>query len=268
MSSDLERIAQEFVNLFGIPIHAVHTQEALRWVDAATQSQPRVPVRISGVNAHFFNIAIGQPRLRRILAENDLNLADGVSICMAARILGVQRPQRIPGIDFMVDLCHLAAATGRSVYFLGGREGAAERAAQRLAATLPGLKIEWDRPPFGREFEPSVAGAARERIMAARPDFLFVCMGVPQQEYWIEEHALDLPVRLVMGNGAAFDVVAGDFHRPAGWVQDLGMEWFYRLCVEPGRLWRRYTIGNLRFLNLVFKELIDQTMHTATQGNA
>jgi N-acetylglucosaminyldiphosphoundecaprenol N-acetyl-beta-D-mannosaminyltransferase len=268
MLSQPQSSRRSSVTLFGIPIHALTAAEAVRWVDESVRNKLGMPIRVSAVNAHFFNVASRQSRLHWILAANDLNLADGVSVCLAARILGVNLPERIPGIDFMVHLCRLAAATGRSVYFLGGREGAAERAALRLAREIPGLKIEWDRPPFSREFDPEVVRAVRARIEAAHPDFLFVCMGVPRQEFWIQEHALDLPVKLVMGNGAAFDVLAGDFQRPARWIQNIGMEWFYRLCVEPRRLARRYTLGNLRFLNLVVQQLFHQSMRTSAQTHA
>ncbi len=267
MNSQSEFVRPKAMNLFGVPIHRISSEEAVRWVNSAVETTKDIPIHVSGVNAHFLSIASRERRFHEILAANDLNLADGSSVRVAARILGSGLPQRIPGIDFMVDLCRLAAATGRTVYFLGGMEGAAENAAKNLASAIHGLKIKSDRPPFGREFDPVVVAQIKQRIRDAHPDFLFVGMGVPQQEYWLNEYANDLPVKLVMGNGAAFDVLAGFFRRPPHWIQAIGMEWFARLCAEPRRLWHRYTLGNLRFLKLVFQQLLQEKMHPFTPAH-
>ncbi|MGA7245143.1 MAG: WecB/TagA/CpsF family glycosyltransferase [Terracidiphilus sp.] len=217
----------------------------------------RRPFVISGVNAQFVNLAQKDEGLASFLSSADLNVADGVSLIGAARLLGSRLPERITGVDLMVELCGMAAKSGRTVYLLGGMEGAAEGAASFLRNQYPALQIIGvDRPPIGREFDTLVVSQIRTRINDSRPDFLFVCLGVPRQEKWISKFALDLPVKVVMGNGAAFDVLAGFFHRPPMWIQHAGMEWLYRLCVEPRRLWRRYLLGNLHFIDTVLVQAI------------
>jgi N-acetylglucosaminyldiphosphoundecaprenol N-acetyl-beta-D-mannosaminyltransferase len=239
-----------------IPFDVVNMEEAVMKVSEHLASGDPNKFVISGANAHFVNVANRDPEFARMVSEHDLNVADGVSIVLASRILGVGMPQRVTGIDLMVELCGLAAKTGKSVYLLGGMAGAANGAARYLQNRFPGLLIAGvDRPPMGRESDPQVAEEIRNRIRRAQPDFLFVCFGVPSQEYWIHKYAMDLPVHVAMGNGAAFDVLAGFFRRPPVWIQNLGLEWLYRLSTEPRRLWKRYLLGNVKFLEMVIWQL-------------
>jgi len=215
---------------------------------------------VTGANAQFVNIAERDPDLATFLQDADLNVADGVSLLLAARILGSKLSERVTGIDLMVELCGLAADTNRTVYLLGGMEGAADGAATFLRAKYPQLRIVGiDRPPVGREFDPLVVSGVRDPIIEAEPHFLFVCLGVPRQEKWIQQFGAGLPVKVIMGNGAAFDVLAGFFHRPPMWVQNIGLEWFYRLCMEPTRLWRRYLLGNILFAEQILAQSLSHT---------
>jgi len=239
-----------------IPIDILTMEETVRRIGEKLHARPFGQIVISGVNAHFVNFARKDPRFKTIMRSNSINVADGVSLVLSSFLLRPKLPERVPGIDLMLALLSLASEKGKSVYLLGGREGAAEKAAVEITKRLPNLKIVGiDRPPIGKEFDHAVAFAIRERIRAVEPDFLFVCFGVPKQEYWIQEFARDLPVRVLMGNGAAFDVLAGFFRRPPQGIQDLGLEWLYRLLKEPRRLWYRYSIGNLKFALIVFLQL-------------
>jgi N-acetylglucosaminyldiphosphoundecaprenol N-acetyl-beta-D-mannosaminyltransferase len=230
-------------------------EDAIKRVSEHIASENERKFVISGVNAHFVNTAERELRFANCLAANDLNVADGISLVIAARICGVKLPARVTGIDLMVELCGLAADAGNTVYLLGGMLGAAQSAATYLEKRFPKLRIVGvDRPPLGRESDPEVVDEIKKRIRLANPDFLFVCFGVPNQEYWIHEHVADLPVRVVMGNGAAFDVLAGFFKRPPVHIQRMGLEWFYRLCTEPRRLWKRYLIGNFQFMETILHQ--------------
>jgi N-acetylglucosaminyldiphosphoundecaprenol N-acetyl-beta-D-mannosaminyltransferase len=238
----------ERVKIGVVPIDPVTMTGAVDRVSKHLAAQSGHQFIVTGANAQFVNTAENDPELASFLQSADLNVADGVSLLLAARILGAKLPERVTGIDLMVELCGLAAETSRSVYLFGGMEGAAEGAATLLKGKYPNLKIVGvDRPPVGREFDPLVVSGVRKRIIEARPDFLFVCLGMPRQEKWIRQFSPGLPVSVIMGNGAAFDVLAGFFHRPPMWIQNIGLEWFYRLCMEPKRLWRRYLLGNILF---------------------
>lgn len=248
-------LGQQRVQIGLVPIDVVTMRDAVRRVSQYLISGDPGQFVISGVNAHFINTAHKDARFARFLSGNHLNVADGVSLLLASRILGAPLPERVTGIDLMIELCGMAAKNGYSIYLLGGRPGAAQGAADHLLQLYPGLQIVGiDRPPIGREHDPVVAQQIRARICDARPDFLFVCFGVPRQEDWIQTYAPDLPVRVVMGNGAAFDVLAGIFRRPPRWVQNVGMEWLYRFCAEPFRLWKRYLIGNLEFVGTIIQQ--------------
>jgi len=243
------------VRIGKIPIDAVTMKDAVQQVYRHLASDKASRFIVSGVNAHFINTAQNEARFASYLSDSNLNVADGESLVLASRLMGLHLPQRVTGIDLMIELCGMAATSDRSVYLLGGKPGAAEKAANQLCGWFPKLKIVGvDRPPFGRESDPMIVEAIRSRIRDARPDLLFVCFGVPHQEYWIQAHALDLPVRVVMGNGAAFDVLAGYFHRPPKWMQCAGLEWLYRFCAEPFRLWKRYLVGNLQFVGTVMQQ--------------
>lgn len=263
-SEELSVQIQDRVQIGTVPIDVVTMEQAVERVNRHLDSTRVRPFVIAGVNAHFVNIARKNAALTSFLSKADLNTADGMSLVFAARLLRAKLPERVTGIDLMVELCDLASRTGRSVYFLGGMAGAADGAATALRKRFPRLRIDGvDRPPIGRELDPGVAAHIRDRITAAKPDFLFVCMGVPRQEQWIAEYAEDLPVKVVMGNGAAFDVLAGLFQRPPEWIQGLGMEWFYRLCCEPQRLWRRYLLGNLEFIEHVLLQGLGLSRRTS-----
>jgi len=246
----------ERVSIGGVPIDIVSQNQAVRYVGTLLDSKTPQMIRIAGVNAHFVNIARRDKQLGDFLRKSTLNVADGASILLAARVFGRKIPERVTGIDLMVDLCKYAAESGKSVYLFGGMDGAAEGAASWMHKHLPSLRIVGvDRPEHGKEFDPVVVEQVRTRIRTAQPDFLFVCLGVPRQELWIEQFTSDLPVKVVMGNGAAFDVLAGFFVRPSQRIQELGLEWAYRLWKEPARLWRRYLIGNLTFSMAVLGQL-------------
>ncbi len=247
-----------------VPIDPVTMTGAVARVSEHLASQSQHQFIVTGANAQFVNIAERDSELASFLQSADLNVTDGVSLLLAARILGTKLPERVTGIDLMVELCGLAAETNRTVYLFGGMERAAEGAARFLKARYAHLKIVGvDRPPVGREFDPLVVSRVRSRIIEAQPDFLFVCLGVPRQEKWIRQFAPGLPVSVVMGNGAAFDVLAGFFHRPPRWIQRIGLEWFYRLCMEPKRLWRRYLVGNILFAKRILAQGFVNTWRTS-----
>ncbi|HKD05122.1 MAG TPA: WecB/TagA/CpsF family glycosyltransferase [Bryobacteraceae bacterium] len=226
------------------------------------------PAIIMASNAQFINLACAEPRFAAISRRATLNVADGISVVFASRLLGRPVPGRVVGLDLMLRICEKGASRCLRIFLLGGCDGAADRAARVLAARYPGLVIAGtSRPPMGREFDPDVVAEVRRQIVEAEPDMLVVCFGAPLQEYWIEEFAMDLPLKIVMGNGAAFDVLAGYFRRPPLWIQNIGCEWLYRLAVEPRRLWRRYLLGNLSFINTVWRTWkSEQTASALPQG--
>ena len=213
------------------------------------------------MNAQFVKIAHQEPRFAELLSRADLGLADGSSIVWASRCLGHSIPERVAGVDLMVRLCEVAARDGKTAYFLGGTPGAASATAEQLSNNYQGLSIVGvDCPPIGFLDDPDQRKDVAHRIEQAKPDLLFVGLGAPKQEYWIERHA-HLPAKVMIGIGGSFELIAGLRKRAPRLLQKAGCEWLWRLCMEPRRLWRRYLFGNAIFIFLVFRQWWKQSIN-------
>lgn len=214
------------------------------------------PAYVTTANAQHIVLLDGDRRLREIYEHADLVVPDGVSLLLAARLYGHSLRERVAGVDMFQALCALADEHKLRVFLLGGRPNSADLSAIALKRRLSSLQISTYCPPFG--FEKTAAGLEKtaRAIRAAKPDLLFVGLGAPKQESWIYECGLQLSVPICVGVGGAFEMVAGVVRRAPRWVQRIGCEWLYRLCLEPRRMWRRYLIGNLEFAAIVMRQLI------------
>ncbi|HLY40998.1 MAG TPA: WecB/TagA/CpsF family glycosyltransferase [Terracidiphilus sp.] len=227
-------------------------REAIHQIRLTALTRDAKPKMVATANAQFAQLAMSNRRFRNILRDAELVVADGMSVVMAARLLGQSLPERIAGIDLMSELCGDAETAGLSVYFLGGRPGAAKKASENLRARFTRLKVAGiDCPRPGFENDASESDAVVRRIAQAAPDILFVGFGAPKQEYWMEDHASALPVKVMIGVGCSFDVLSGELARAPQGMQRVGMEWVFRLGQEPKRLWRRYLVGNAQFVKAV-----------------
>jgi N-acetylglucosaminyldiphosphoundecaprenol N-acetyl-beta-D-mannosaminyltransferase len=197
-------------------------------------------------NVHVLNTAWTDSELRDVLNRADIVYCDGAGVALGARLLGYRLPGRMTGADWIEPLCEACAREGVSLYFLGGRPGVAGRAARRLEARHPGLRVVGAH--HGYLAEPQVGAAAIAAVNAAHPDILLIGMGTPTQEKWIATHRHELEVPVVWAVGALFDFVAEVQPRGPRWMLDNGLEWLYRLWSDPRRLWRRYLLGNPLFL--------------------
>lgn len=205
-------------------------------------------------NAQHVMLLEKDAALRTIYRQADVVVPDGVSLLLAARLYGRYFPERVPGVELFQHLCAQAAQNNLKVFLLGGRPGSAEQAAAVLKSRFPGLQTDTFCPPLGFESDPIELGRIAAAVGEARPALLFAALGAPKQERWIYEHGLQLGVPVSMGVGGSFEMVAGVLQRAPGWVQSLGCEWLYRLCLEPRRMWKRYLFGNAQFLWVVLKQ--------------
>lgn len=216
-------------------------------------------MHIFGVNAQVATLAREDPRFAAAISTADFMYADGISVVLASQLLGRPLKGRIPGGELMERLCKEGAKEGLSAYFLGGLPHAAERTAEILQARYPGLQIAGACcPPLNFETRPEEVAMVLKSIQDAAPDMLFVGLGVPKQEKWIADNSPFLPVGLAFPVGAAFDTTAGLRKRAPIWAQRTGMEWLYRLVMEPKRLWRRYLIGNTVFAMMIVSQWIKE----------
>lgn len=194
-------------------------------------------------------------RFREIYSKALLVVPDGVSLLWAAKFLQTALNGRVNGTDLFERICAVAAEKGLKIFLLGGRPGAADKAKETLQARHPGLKIVGTHcPPYGFESQPAELAWINSKIKAAAPHILFVGLGAPKQEYWIYANYQKLGVPISVGIGVSFELVANMVTRAPVFMQEIGLEWFFRLLVEPRRLWQRYIIGNPLFVWLVLKQ--------------
>jgi N-acetylglucosaminyldiphosphoundecaprenol N-acetyl-beta-D-mannosaminyltransferase len=200
-------------------------------------------------NAQFYVMAERVHRFRKCLERAEYVCVDGFSIQLACKWLAKTPVVRCPGVDLVHDLCKEGASHGLRVYLLGGVPGAAATSAQVLSQCYPGLNVVGtDCPPLNFEKDPELLDAVLSRLADARPQVVFVGLGAPKQEYFIDQHIRPLRISVAVGVGGTFEMISGRVPRAPEWIRRIGMEWCYRLLREPRRLWRRYLIGNLEFL--------------------
>lgn len=249
------------VTLFGVKIGVWSSQEALRRIEELFAQGGTH--RFFFVNAHTLNLAYSDPDYRSTLNSADLVLNDGIGVEIAARLFGVRFHENLVGTDFLPQLCSLAQDRHFSLFLLGSKPGLAENAATRLQASFPGLKVVGTHHGyFGQEEEHRVIHAIRQ----ASPDILLVGFGNPLQEKWIVRHQGELGVPLCVGVGAFIDFAAGRMRRAPYWARRARMEWLFRLILEPCRLWRRYVLGNPKFLWRVFRARLSTTRKWKEDG--
>ncbi len=210
--------------------------------------------QIVTVNAQLYVLAEKSRRFRECLKTADYLCADGMPIVWACTTFGGRRVPRIAGVDLIEHLCQCGAARGLSVFLLGGRPETASVTARRLSRQYPGLKIAGvSCPELGFEKCEETLSPVLEQIAKARPHILFVGLGAPKQEFFIDEHIRPLKVPIAVGIGGSFEILSGSIERAPKWMQSSGLEWAFRLHQEPRRLWKRYLIGNAEFLWSVAK---------------
>lgn len=184
-------------------------------------------------NPEIVEICRENPEANRVINRADLVLPDGIGVIKGAAMLGTPLKERTPGIEFASHLMGRMAKEGLSLYLLGAKPGVAELAAEKLVETYPGLKIAGTHDGYFKEDGPVV-----DAIAASGADCVFVCLGAPKQEFWIERNGPATGAHLLCGLGGSLDVFAGTVERAPKFWCDHGLEWFYRLCKEPKRIGR------------------------------
>jgi len=201
---------------------------------------------------------VHHPELLHILQTADLNTADGMPIVLISRLLGLPLSERVTGADLVPRL----ASEGFSLYFLGGTGRDGETAARRLRERHQATNIVAVDAPFIHTTGAALADSEAEdadiigRINRARPEILLVALGNPKQELWFNRNRHRLKVPVTIGVGGTFSFIAGTVRRAPRWMQKSGLEWVFRLAVDPRRLWKRYFVGFFKFGFLVFPSLI------------
>jgi N-acetylglucosaminyldiphosphoundecaprenol N-acetyl-beta-D-mannosaminyltransferase len=237
--------------IFEIPIDLAQPGELLRMISGwASERQRR---RVMYVNAHVVNQSRTTPGLGDALRRADLVYCDGYGVRLAARALGIPVPHRMTGADWIWGLATLCERTGQSIYLLGSEPPLAREAAARLRRWYPRLEVAGAHHGYF-DLDSSHNDRVIEDINARAPGIVLVGMGTPKQELWVDRYADQLDGAVVWTVGALFDYLSGHTPRAPRWLSDNGLEWIFRLAIEPTRMWRRYLIGNPIFLGRVASE--------------
>ncbi|MBI5706836.1 MAG: WecB/TagA/CpsF family glycosyltransferase [Armatimonadetes bacterium] len=230
--------------VMGFPVAACTreqmAEQVCKW---AVEGTPR-SVFASAV--HFAMEARDHAKYLEIAKRADAIVPDGVPLVWALRKQGFTEQPRVAGPDLLPAVCEAAAKHGIPVGFYGGTEEMVETLAKNMAKSYPKLKVAYVVSPPFRKLTEDEDRQVRADIVASGAKILFVGLGCPTQEAWIDEHR-DLPV-VKLGLGAAFAFHAGMLKRAPKWMQKTGTEWVYRLVMEPRRLFMRYFRHNPRFL--------------------
>ncbi len=241
--------------LLGVRVHAVQIPDAVsqmrEWIE---QKQGCHYVAVTGM--HGVMEAQHDPAFKQILNSAGLVVSDGMPLVWAGRRYGYPMKRRVYGPELMLTFCEQTANQGYRHYFYGGAEGVPEALAESLTRQFPGLRVAGCYSP---PFRPVTEEEDREivaRINASGADIVWVGLSTPKQEKWMHAHRDKLRVPVLMGVGAAFDLNTGRLTQAPAWMREHGMEWFFRLVMEPRRLWRRYLVLGPKFAWNVSLEML------------
>lgn len=238
------------INILNTSIHNLSMQETLQKVDETI---------IKGEQLHHVVVNAGKIvalqkdlQLRQSVNESDLINADGQAVVWASKVLGKPLKERVAGIDLMVNLVELAHQKKYKIFFFGAKEEIVKQVVENYTKQYSSTIIAGYRNGyFRKEEEKDIA----KQISESGANILFVAISSPTKENFLYENkALLKKVNFIMGVGGSFDVVAGKVKRAPLWMQKVGLEWFYRFVQEPKRMWKRYLLGNSKFVYLVIKE--------------
>ena len=256
MSIDFQPAKQEKVlsqkpriTVFNTKIDVLSVKETIDLVEQYVIQKE--PLHLMGVNADKINECNENPQMQQIVNSCGVINADGASVVMASRYLGFPLPERVAGVDLMQDLVALSEKKGYSIYLLGARQEVVEKTAEVLIKKHPNLKIAGIHNGYLEETDwPAVS----QELRRTKPDFVFVGITSPIKEYLIEFLQNDKNNCVFMGVGGSFDVISGNIPRAPKWMQSANLEWLFRMIQEPKRLFKRYFVGNSKFIKAVLKE--------------
>jgi N-acetylglucosaminyldiphosphoundecaprenol N-acetyl-beta-D-mannosaminyltransferase len=235
--------------IFGIPIHRVDMRKAVEILKEYLK-EDRIHL-VATPNAEIIMMAQEDEEYKEILNETDLNVPDGSGVVFASKVFNKPLKERVAGFDLMMEFIRWAAFHDVSIYLLGAKPEVVESAKSNLERSYPSIKIVGVHHGY---FDEKEEGKVIEDINAKSPDVLFVALGAPKQEKWIYKNKDKLKVKIAMGVGGSFDVIAGKAKRAPVIYRRLGLEWLYRLIKEPWRYKRMMALPKFAF-KVIFARL-------------
>jgi N-acetylglucosaminyldiphosphoundecaprenol N-acetyl-beta-D-mannosaminyltransferase len=239
----------------GIPVDMLTTECVMAGMETAIHEKTH------GFTLCFSNVnsiveAQRNPQFQQALRNATISVPDGMPLVWLGRLKEYPIRRRVYGPELMLGFCAVAEKKEYRHFFYGGSPGTPEKLKEVLLRKFPNLQVVGAYSPPFRSLTAEEDEQIVEMINRAAPDVVWVGLGAPKQEIWMQEHRTRLQVPVLAGVGAAFDFFTGRVKQAPPWMRDHGLEWLYRLLQEPGRLWRRYLIGNAKFLYYL---LLEQT---------
>lgn len=255
--SSLELGQSRKKEIVGLQANELTYQEALDEIERRIEK--RAPFCTMFVNLDVRLKAESDENLKRILNHSELTLVDGMPLVWLSHLYENAVPERVAGSDLVPALCKRAAERGWSIFILGGAPGVPEKAAENLKQLYPEICIKGVySPPQGFEKDPNEIENIISRIRKAEPTILIVCLGCPKQEYFVSEYYKKCGAVLSICAGATVDFMAGNLRRCPKWMGDIGLEWLFRVVMEPRRLFKRYFLDGIYFFALGFHLVLEK----------
>ena len=238
------------IKFLNIPIDAITMKDTINLVEKTIVAKKQIHHTV--VNASKIILMQKDAELEKSVIEADIINADGQAVVWAANLLGLNLPERVSGIDLMESLVEMSYYNGYKCYFLGARENIVQKlVAIYIEKYSEDIIAGFRNGYFNEQEESDIA----RKISESGANILFVAITSPKKEIFLNKHKNQLKnVNFIMGVGGSFDVISGKIKRAPIFMQRIGLEWFYRFLQEPKRLWKRYLLGNIKFIWLVIKE--------------
>jgi len=243
------------IDLINCPIDCITTKETIEIIDQSINNKKELHHVV--VNAAKVVNMQHDSELRDSVVNCDIINADGQAVVWASRFLGKPLPERVAGIDLMESLVKLAFEKNYKVFFFGAKEDVVREVVNRYSQQYsPDIIGGYRNGYYSPEEEEGIAKV----IADSGAQILFVAISSPKKEIYLNKYKEIINIPFIMGVGGSFDVVSGKVPRAPLWMQNAGLEWFYRFLQEPKRMWRRYLYTNSAFIYIVLKEKIKQLM--------
>jgi N-acetylglucosaminyldiphosphoundecaprenol N-acetyl-beta-D-mannosaminyltransferase len=238
----MDMITADRINVLGVGVTPLNIPLAVVAMQEAIENRTKGYICVTGV--HGVSEAQGNPAFRAILNGAFLNTPDGMPMVWLGKLDGHVEMDRVYGPDLLLQSCRVSRQAGWKHFFYGGAPGVAGQLAAALRARYPYLNVVGTYTPPFRPLNDEERNELRNQVAQARPDIIWVGLSTPKQEAFMAEALPWLDTALMVGVGAAFDLLSGRVRQAPRWIQRCGLEWLYRMFQEPRRLWRRYLTNN------------------------
>ena len=238
-------IMADRVNVLGVGISPLSIPLAVAAMERAIDHRSKGYICVTGV--HGVSEAQDNAGFRSILNRAFLNTPDGMPMVWLGKLAGNPAMDRVYGPDLMLQVCRVSGQTHWKHFFYGGAPDVAELLAKTLRTRFPHLQVVGTYTPPFRPLNPEEKEDLQRQVAAVQPDIIWVGLSTPKQEQWMYAHRDKLQVPVMLGVGAAFDLNTGRLTQAPEWMRENGLEWLFRLCAEPRRLWSRYIVNGSKF---------------------